>query len=165
MIQCPSCQSENVFIERAEGRERWHLEAVNMVWEPPISICRECGTEFTHLAEQCPPAAELVAIVGDQVANRTHVAGLFDGQQIKDFVFWTEAEGLAVPVSPAEKYQKIYNMATLARFGAQAALTKPTPPPAPEKPKRRPAAKKPAPKDGKPTTPKLPRTRRGTPGV
>ena len=171
MLTCPACSGQNVFITRAAPLEYFdkHREtgpdplrpdhqpppgettrtmrpaaAAPVIFSvlPPEATCRDCGTTFTHSGADCPPAAELVALIGDQVSNGTHVAGLKNGARIKDYVFWTEATGLAIPVSPADKYQKIYNMAILARFGG--VIEPPAPAPAAPKPKRRPAAKKPA---------------------
>lgn len=102
MLACPGCGSQNVFITRAE---------------PPATTCRNCGTLFSHAASSCPPAAALIALISDQVTNGTYPAGIRDGARLKDYVFWTEAPGLAIPVSPADKYKMIYNMTTLSRFG------------------------------------------------
>lgn len=143
MVSCPNCQSQNVFITRAEPREYFDPTRENgpdplrpdhhpppgqttrtmrpaaptpVVWSflPAQATCRDCGSRFTHAAADCPPATELVALIANQVANGTYPAGLRDGTRLKDAVFWNDE---ASKVTPADKYKMLYNMHTLARFG------------------------------------------------
>lgn len=143
MIACANCHSGNVFITRAEPREYYDkyrefgpdpirpdhypppgqttrtmrpaapTPVVFSVW-PPAATCRDCGTVFSHNVADCPPVAELLALITDQIANGTHKDGLRDGERLKDAVFWTEE---ASKVTPADKYKMIYNMYILSRFG------------------------------------------------
>lgn len=127
MLVCPGCQSGNVFIDRAEARARFNRAVLDMIVEPAISTCRDCGQHFYHRLADCPPAAELVAEIAQLVT-----AGKANGPELKRYVGWQE------DLNPAEKYQKIYNMLILARYGKPELLN----PPAPAKLKRQPVAKK-----------------------
>lgn len=57
--------------------------------------------------------------MAEQIKNGTYERGLRDGDAIKRYVSWeyVDEAGLALPIEPAQLYQKIYNMSTLARFG------------------------------------------------